>query len=39
VIPALMLVQQMNDLVKTGKIRYWGVANWPVEKIQEVGSI
>jgi aryl-alcohol dehydrogenase-like predicted oxidoreductase len=25
----------MDDLVKTGKIRYWGVVNWPVEKIEE----
>ena len=30
------LVKQMDDLVKTGKIRYWGVANWPLEKIEEV---
>jgi aryl-alcohol dehydrogenase-like predicted oxidoreductase len=25
----------MNDLVKTGKIRYWGVVNWQIEKVEE----
>jgi aryl-alcohol dehydrogenase-like predicted oxidoreductase len=29
----------MNDLVKTGKIRYWGVANWPVEQMAEAYQV
>jgi aryl-alcohol dehydrogenase-like predicted oxidoreductase len=33
-LPMVELVEQMDDLVKMGKIRYWGVANWPVEQIE-----
>jgi aryl-alcohol dehydrogenase-like predicted oxidoreductase len=29
------LVRQMDDLVKTGKIRFWGVVNWEIAKIAE----
>jgi aryl-alcohol dehydrogenase-like predicted oxidoreductase len=38
-LPMVELVKQMDDLVKTGKIRYWGVANWPVEKIEEAYQV
>jgi aryl-alcohol dehydrogenase-like predicted oxidoreductase len=33
------LMEQMNELVKTGKIRYWGVANWPVEQIEAAAQV
>jgi aryl-alcohol dehydrogenase-like predicted oxidoreductase len=29
------VVQQMDDLIKTGKIRTWGVVNWTTDKIEE----
>ncbi len=27
------LVRQMHELIQTGKVRSWGVINWPVEEI------
>jgi len=33
-LPVDELVQQMDDLVKTGKIRFWGVVNWSLDKIE-----
>ncbi|MBI1878043.1 MAG: aldo/keto reductase [Chloroflexi bacterium] len=38
-LPIVELVKQMDDLIKTGKIRYWGVVNWPVEKIEEAYNV
>jgi aryl-alcohol dehydrogenase-like predicted oxidoreductase len=34
-LPITEVVKQMDDLVKTGKIRYWGVVNWQIEKVEE----
>jgi aryl-alcohol dehydrogenase-like predicted oxidoreductase len=34
-IPIAEVVQQMDDLIKTGKIRTWGVVNWTTDKIEE----
>jgi aryl-alcohol dehydrogenase-like predicted oxidoreductase len=33
------LVAQMADLVASGKIRYWGPANWPVELLAQCCEI
>jgi aryl-alcohol dehydrogenase-like predicted oxidoreductase len=33
-LPVAEMVKQMDDLVKTGKVRYWGILNWPLEKIE-----
>jgi aryl-alcohol dehydrogenase-like predicted oxidoreductase len=38
-LPVVEVVKQMDDLVKSGRIRYWGVANWPVEKIEEAYQV
>jgi len=38
-LPMVELVKQMDDLVKTGKIRVWGVVNWPVEKMEEAYKV
>jgi len=34
-LPMTEMVKQLDDLIKSGKLRYWGVLNWPVEKIEE----
>lgn len=33
-IPIAEVVQQMDGLIKTGKIRTWGVVNWTTDKIE-----
>jgi aryl-alcohol dehydrogenase-like predicted oxidoreductase len=34
-LPLVEMVKQLDDLIKSGKLRAWGVLNWPVEKIEE----
>jgi aryl-alcohol dehydrogenase-like predicted oxidoreductase len=34
-LPMTEMVKQLDGLIKSGKLRYWGVLNWPVEKIEE----
>lgn len=34
-LPVAEMVRQMDALIKTGKLRYWGVLNWPVAQIEE----
>jgi aryl-alcohol dehydrogenase-like predicted oxidoreductase len=38
-IPMAEVVQQMDDLIKTGKIRVWGVVNWTIDKIEEAYQV
>jgi len=39
-LPMVELVRQMDDLIKTGKVRHWGmILNWPAEKIEEATNI
>jgi len=33
------MVRQMDDLIKTGKLRYWGILNWPVAQIEEAWQV
>lgn len=33
-LPVAEMVRQMDALVKTGKIRHWGVLNWPLAQIE-----
>lgn len=33
-LPVASLVKQMDDLIKTGKLRYWGILNWSVAQIE-----
>lgn len=37
--PLLELVRAMDDLVRQGKILYWGVSEWPSEKIDQVVNL
>jgi aryl-alcohol dehydrogenase-like predicted oxidoreductase len=34
-LPVAEMVKQMDDLIKTGKLRSWGILNWPVAQIEE----
>jgi aryl-alcohol dehydrogenase-like predicted oxidoreductase len=38
-LPLPEMVRQLDALVKTGKLRYWGVLNWPVEQIAQAHRI
>ena len=38
-LPVAGMVKQMDDLIKTGKVRYWGILNWPLEKIEEAYQV
>jgi len=33
------LVQQIDDLIQTGKLRAWGVLNWPPDQIAEATQV
>ncbi|MCI0395689.1 MAG: aldo/keto reductase [Chloroflexi bacterium] len=33
------IVRQMDALIKTGKLSYWGILNWPVAQIEEAGRV
>jgi aryl-alcohol dehydrogenase-like predicted oxidoreductase len=33
------MVKQMDDLIKTGKLRHWGILNWPVAQIEEAWQV
>jgi aryl-alcohol dehydrogenase-like predicted oxidoreductase len=33
------IVQQMAALLKTGKVKSWGVMNWPVDQIEEAWQV
>lgn len=34
-VPMYELVRAMDDLIRQGKILYWGVSEWPAERIRE----
>ena len=34
-LPVAEMVKQMDDLIKTGKLRHWGILNWPAAQIEE----
>jgi aryl-alcohol dehydrogenase-like predicted oxidoreductase len=34
-LPVADMVKQMNELIKTGKLRAWGILNWPAAQIEE----
>jgi aryl-alcohol dehydrogenase-like predicted oxidoreductase len=38
-LPLIDLIKQLDDLIRSGKLRYWGVLNWPVEQIEEAHRI
>jgi aryl-alcohol dehydrogenase-like predicted oxidoreductase len=38
-LPVAEMVKQMDDLIKTGKLRYWGILSWPVEQIEEAWQV
>lgn len=38
-LPVTEMVKQMDDLIKTGKLRYWGVLNWSPAQIEEACRI
>jgi aryl-alcohol dehydrogenase-like predicted oxidoreductase len=37
--PLIELIKQLDDLIQSGKLRAWGVLNWPVEQIEEAYHI
>jgi aryl-alcohol dehydrogenase-like predicted oxidoreductase len=37
--PLIDLIRQLDALIRSGKLRYWGVLNWPVEQIEEAHRI
>ncbi len=34
-VPLADLLRQLDALIKTGKLRYWGVLNWPAEQLAQ----
>jgi aryl-alcohol dehydrogenase-like predicted oxidoreductase len=34
-LPLIDMIKQLDALIRSGKLRYWGVLNWPVEQIAE----
>ncbi|HUM70535.1 MAG TPA: aldo/keto reductase [Chloroflexota bacterium] len=38
-LPVADMVRQMDALIKTGKLRYWGVLNWPLTQIEEAWQV
>jgi aryl-alcohol dehydrogenase-like predicted oxidoreductase len=38
-LPMVEMVKQLDDLIRSGKLRNWGVLNWPVEKIEEAYQV
>ena len=38
-LPVADVVRQMDALIRTGKLRYWGVLNWPVTQIEEAWRV
>jgi aryl-alcohol dehydrogenase-like predicted oxidoreductase len=38
-LPVADVVRQMDALIRTGKLRYWGVLNWPVIQIEEAWRV
>ena len=34
-LPVADMVRQMDELIKSGKLRYWGILNWPAAQIEE----
>jgi len=37
--PVEETVRAMDDLIRAGKVLYWGTSEWPVEKIREAASL
>jgi aryl-alcohol dehydrogenase-like predicted oxidoreductase len=38
-VPLVDLLRQLNALIKTGKLRYWGVLNWPAELLVQAHEL
>jgi aryl-alcohol dehydrogenase-like predicted oxidoreductase len=38
-LPLVELLKQLDNLVKSGKLRHWGVLNWPVEQLAQAHQI
>ncbi|MCL4263345.1 MAG: aldo/keto reductase [Anaerolineae bacterium] len=38
-LPVAEMVRQMDALIKTGKLRYWGVLNWPLAQIEAAWQV
>ena len=38
-LPMLDLVRELDRVIASGKLRAWGVLNWPVEKIEEAVNV
>ncbi|HEX6383827.1 MAG TPA: aldo/keto reductase [Anaerolineae bacterium] len=38
-LPVAEMVRQMDALIKTGKLRYWGILNWSVAQIEEAWQV
>ena len=34
-LPLIDMLQQVDDLITSGKLRAWGILNWPMDKIEE----
>lgn len=38
-LPLVNLLKELDNLIKTGKLRYWGVLNWTVEQLAQAHQI
>jgi aryl-alcohol dehydrogenase-like predicted oxidoreductase len=38
-LPLPEMIQQLDALTKTGKLRHWRVLNWPLEKVKEAHAL
>lgn len=38
-LPVAEVVRQMDDLIKSGKLRQWGILNWSAEQIEEAWRV
>lgn len=38
-LPVAEVVSQMDALIRTGKLRYWGILNWSAEQIEEAWKV
>jgi aryl-alcohol dehydrogenase-like predicted oxidoreductase len=38
-LPLVDLLGQLDNLIKSGKLRHWGVLNWPVEQLAQAHQI
>lgn len=38
-LPVAEMVEQMDELIATGKLRYWGILNWSLPQIEEAWQV